>query len=84
MPHHTVDRAQDQPDQPDQPAFIVGAATFVQDTLARYSEDLGVNYLIARGRIKGITEAQQLASHAALITLCTLTGYLSPIIRLTL
>ena len=60
--------AQDQPDQPDQPAqpaFIVGAATFVQDTLARYSEDLGVNYLIARGRIKGITEAQQLASHAA-------------------
>lgn len=61
--------AQDQPDQPDQPAFIVGAATFVQDTLARYSEDLGVNYLIARGRIKGITETQQLASHAALITL---------------
>jgi len=25
--------------------------------------------LLARGRIKGITEAQQLASHAALITL---------------
>jgi hypothetical protein len=28
-----------------------------------------VNYLIARGRIKGITEAQQLASHARLIEL---------------
>ncbi len=56
-------------DQPNDPAFIVGPAAFVADTLARYREDLGVNYLIARGRIKGITEAQQLASHARLIEL---------------
>jgi alkanesulfonate monooxygenase SsuD/methylene tetrahydromethanopterin reductase-like flavin-dependent oxidoreductase (luciferase family) len=56
-------------DHPDQPAFIVGSAKYVQDTLARYSEDLGVNYLIARGRIQGISEAQQIASHSTLITL---------------
>jgi len=53
----------------DEPAFIVGSAQHVVEVLGRYQEKLGMNYLIARGRIRGINEQQQLASHEALLKL---------------
>jgi len=53
----------------DDPAFIVGSASYVADTLAKYQATLGMNYLIARGRIRGLSETDQLASHDALLQL---------------
>lgn len=46
---------------------IVGDASFARDKLAEYRESLGMNYLIARGRIQGVTEADQIRSHEKLL-----------------
>ncbi len=51
------------------PPFLVGSAKVVKDQLARYRDELGMNYLVARGRIKGISNEEQLASHAQLLEL---------------
>lgn len=48
---------------------IVGEPGYVRDQIAEYQERLGMDYLIARGRIRGISEAQQLASHDQLMIL---------------
>lgn len=51
------------------PPFLVGSAQIVKDHLARYRDELGMNYLVARGRIKGVSNEEQLASHAKLLEL---------------
>ena len=48
---------------------IVGDEAYVADKLAEYKECLGLNYLIARGRIPGIESSDQIASHEALAKL---------------
>ena len=48
---------------------IVGDAALVKDKLAEYQESIGLNYLIARGRIKGIEGAEQVRSHEQLAAL---------------
>ena len=51
------------------PPFLVGSVQIVKDHLARYRDELGMNYLVARGRIKGVSNEEQLASHAKLLEL---------------
>ncbi len=48
---------------------IVGDTAYAADRIAQYREQLGMNYLIARGRIPGIDQADQVASHEALARL---------------
>ena len=48
---------------------IVGSQQYVKDKLAEYREQLGMDYLIARGRIQGINEPQQIESHENLLKL---------------
>lgn len=48
---------------------IVGDLPFARDKLAEYREELGLNYLIARGRIIGIENSEQIRSHEQLISL---------------
>lgn len=48
---------------------IVGDSAFVKDKLAEYQERLGLNYLIARGRIQGVKEDDQIRSHELLMSL---------------
>jgi len=48
---------------------IVGSRQYVDDKIAEYAERLGMNYLIARGRIQGIEDDQQIGSHEALLKL---------------
>ena len=45
---------------------IIGDEAFAVDKIAEYEERLGLNYLIARGRIPGIASDVQIASHEAL------------------
>ncbi len=45
---------------------IIGDEAFAADKIAEYEERLGLNYLIARGRIPGIKSDVQIASHEAL------------------
>ena len=47
---------------------IVGDAAFVKDKLSEYRERLGLNYLIARGRIQGVREEDQIRSHELLMS----------------
>jgi len=47
---------------------IVGDSALVKDKLAEYRERLGLNYLIARGRIQGVAEADQVRSHELLMS----------------
>lgn len=47
---------------------IVGDAAFVKDKLSEYQERLGLNYLIARGRIQGVREEDQITSHELLMS----------------
>lgn len=46
---------------------IVGPPSKVIDKIDEYRERLGLNYLIARGRIDGIDEADQIKSHELLL-----------------
>jgi alkanesulfonate monooxygenase SsuD/methylene tetrahydromethanopterin reductase-like flavin-dependent oxidoreductase (luciferase family) len=46
---------------------IVGDSVFIKDKLAQYEETLGLNYLIARGRIQGIDNDDQVRSHELLL-----------------
>ena len=46
---------------------IVGDSFALQDKLAQYKETLGLNYLIARGRIQGISNEDQVRSHELLL-----------------
>lgn len=48
---------------------IIGSTSFVHDRLAEYQESMGLNYLIARGRIQGIDSADQIRSHERLVAL---------------
>ena len=48
---------------------IVGSKQHVKDKIAEYREQLGMDYLIARGRIQGINEPQQIESHENLLNL---------------
>ena len=48
---------------------IVGSRQYIDDKIAEYIERLGMNYLIARGRIQGIKDDQQIKSHEALLNL---------------
>ncbi len=48
---------------------IVGDASTVKDRLEEYRARLGLNYLIARGRIQGIADADQVRSHELLMSL---------------
>ncbi len=45
---------------------IVGEPSYVRDRIAAYREELGMNYLIARGRISGVSDREQIASHERL------------------
>ncbi len=48
---------------------IVGDSYYVRDKLAEYKSTLGMNYLIARGRIAHIDDADQIRSHERLVLL---------------
>ena len=48
---------------------IVGTPTRVSEQLTRYREVTGMNYLIARGRIPGIADEDQVKSHELLLDL---------------
>ena len=43
--------------------------SFIIDRITEYQETLGMNYLIARGRIPGVSVEEQLDSHEALLAL---------------
>lgn len=51
---------------------IVGNASFVADKIAEYQETLGLSHLIARGRIPGLTDKQQIDSHEQLARMVNL------------
>lgn len=48
---------------------IVGEPAFVRDQIERYRESLGMTYLIARGRIPGVSHTAQVESHRLLAEL---------------
>ncbi|MDA0789217.1 MAG: LLM class flavin-dependent oxidoreductase [Proteobacteria bacterium] len=60
--------AADPEGSPEQRA-IVGDTAYACDKIAEYQERLGMNYLIARGRIQGVDNAEQVSSHEALAKL---------------
>ncbi len=45
---------------------IIGDSSFVKDKISEYQESLGLSHLIARGRIPGLTNKEQIRSHEAL------------------
>ena len=47
----------------------VGPQSLITDRINEYQEILGMNYLIARGRIPGVSVEEQLNSHGALLEL---------------
>ena len=47
---------------------IVGSPGQVRERLEEYRETLGMNYLIARGRIQGIESREQIRSHESLMS----------------
>ncbi len=47
----------------------VGPQSLIIDRINEYQETLGMNYLIARGRIPGVSVKEQLDSHGALLAL---------------
>ena len=51
---------------------IIGDSAFVADKIAEYQEELGLTYLIARGRIPGLTNTEQIRSHEALAKIVNL------------
>lgn len=51
---------------------IVGDTSFVTDKIAQYQELLGLSHLIARGRIPGLTNEQQIDSHEQLARIINL------------
>jgi alkanesulfonate monooxygenase SsuD/methylene tetrahydromethanopterin reductase-like flavin-dependent oxidoreductase (luciferase family) len=46
---------------------IVGDSISIKDKLEQYRETLGLNYLIARGRIQGVDSGDQVRSHELLL-----------------
>ena len=50
---------------------IVGDSIAVKDKLAKYRETLGLNYLIARGRIQGVDNRDQVRSHELLLNVAS-------------
>ena len=52
---------------------IVGSRHYVDTKISEYKERLGMNYLIARGRIQGIENDQQIRSHEALLNLSSVS-----------
>jgi len=46
---------------------IVGDSIAIKDKLTQYRETLGLNYLIARGRIQGVDNDDQVRSHELLL-----------------
>ncbi len=51
---------------------IVGSQQYVEEKISEYIERLNMNYLIARGRIQGIDDTQQIKSHETLLKLFNL------------
>ena len=51
---------------------IVGSQQYVEEKISEYIEILNMNYLIARGRIQGIDDTQQIKSHETLLNLFNL------------
>ncbi len=45
---------------------IIGDKSFVKDKICEYQESLGLSHLIARGRIPGLSNAEQIESHESL------------------
>ena len=52
----------------DSPVWV-GPRSLIIDRISEYQETLGMNYLIARGRIPGVSVEEQLVSHEALLAL---------------
>jgi len=50
-----------------EPSYLVGDAQWVKDKLQLYRDKISMNYLIARGRIRGVSNSDQLASHQQLL-----------------
>ena len=50
---------------------VIGDSVKIKDKLAEYEETLGMNYLIARGRIQGVDDANQVRSHELLLNSAT-------------
>lgn len=50
-----------------EPSYLVGNAQSVKDELQLYRDKISMNYLIARGRITGVSNSDQLASHRQLL-----------------
>ena len=50
-----------------EPSYLVGNAQAVKDKLQLYKDEISMNYLIARGRITGVSNSDQLASHRQLL-----------------
>lgn len=46
---------------------IVGTPSRVKEQISEYQETLGLNYLIARGRISGVEDKEQIRSHELLL-----------------
>lgn len=46
---------------------IVGTPAMVREKISEYQETLGLNYLIARGRLSGIADKDQIRSHELLL-----------------
>jgi hypothetical protein len=46
---------------------IVGDSIAIKDKLMQYRDTLGLNYLIARGRIQGVDNDDQIRSHELLL-----------------
>ncbi len=51
---------------------IIGDRAYVTDKLAEYKETIGLNYLIARGRIAGVSSTAQIKSHETLAQITNL------------
>jgi hypothetical protein len=50
-----------------EPSYLVGDSQSVRNSLQQYKDKISMNYLIARGRIRGVSSKDQLASHRRLL-----------------
>jgi len=50
-----------------EPSYLVGNSQSVRNSLQQYKDKISMNYLIARGRIRGVSIKDQLTSHQRLL-----------------
>ena len=50
-----------------EPSYLVGNSQSVRNSLQQYKDKISMNYLIARGRIRGVSIKDQLTSHQQLL-----------------